>query len=188
MKRIFALMLCFVLCVSLCACGEEKEEKKHSVDIEYYANLGQIPEGEFSLGEDPETIKEKMEEKQKNSENEEEHYFYNVQEGETEVLITDGSYEYYYKKAAADKGISYMVSYNDAYGFSIGAVSLDVKNSLVGYEIVEEDASHDNVFFFMGNMENTTLYKIEFEKNTVMFLFEDNALCATVIYSKDNWK
>lgn len=186
MKKIFALLLCFAMLFTLCACGEENEEKKHSVDIEYYANLGSIPEGEFSLGEDPETLKDKLDEKQKESEDG--HYHYNVQEGETEVLITDGGYEYYYKKALADKGIAYMVSYDDAYGFSIGTVSLDLKNALAGYEIKEETASVDNVFFFMGDFANTTLYTIEFEKNTVMFLFEDNALCATVIYSNDNWK
>ena len=46
----------------------------------------------------------------------------------------------------------------------------------------------DNVFFFMGDISNVNLLKIAFEKNTVMFIFQDNALCATVIYSNENWK
>lgn len=186
MKRILALTLSVLFVVCLCGCEKKDKDSKNSVDIEYYANLGQIPESEFMLGDTGDTVKSALEKKE--AEAGEEDYYFDVQEGENNVLITDGTYEYYYKKAAPEKGIAYMVSYSDAYGFKLGDIILEVKETLKKYDVKEENVTEDNAFFFMGDISNANLLKIVFEKNTVMFLFQDNALCATVIYSNENWK
>lgn len=185
-KRILALILCLIIGLSLCACKDNKD-KETGVDIEYYANLGQIPESEFMLGDTGDTIKDALEKKKAESEKNNEDYFFNVQEGENNVLITDGTYDYYYKKAAPEKGISYLVSYSDAYKFELGTIISEVKKELKKYDVTEEELTEENAFFYMGDFSKASLLRYKFEKSTVLFVFEENALCATAIYSNQNW-
>lgn len=183
MKRILSLALVLIFALSLCSCKEEKKKNSSTVDIEYHANLGQIPENDLSLGMTPDEVKEALEKKQKEELEKGEEYGFNEQEGNTNVLITDGTYDYYCKKAESEKGINYIVSYTDAFGFKIGDVILEVKEALADYDVKEEAVTEENAFFYFGS-EGATLLKIEFPKNTVMFIFEDNALCATAIYTR----
>ena len=45
MKKLFSLVLVFVIVFSFTACGKKDTSSDiNSVDIEYYAKLGQIPE------------------------------------------------------------------------------------------------------------------------------------------------
>lgn len=185
MKRILALLLSVLLIFGLCACKEREAKKSDGVDIEYYANLGQIPESDFMLGDTGETIKNHLQKKAQESEDG--HAYFDEQQGEKNVLLTDGTYEYYYKKSAPEKGIAYLVSYTDAYGFKLGDVILEVKEALEDYNVEELSANEENAFFYLGDTSNSSLLKVAFQKNTVMFLFEDNALAATVIYSNENW-
>lgn len=186
MKKILALILSFVFVISFSACKDKEKANTNKVDIEYFANIGKIPESQFALGDKGDDIKKALEEK--HSDNESEDSYFDVIEGEKNVLITDGTYEYYYKKASAEKEIAYIVSYSDAYGFKLGDALLEVKNSLKNYEIKEENVTADNLFFYMGDIANSNMITVEFEKNTVIFVFENNALCATVIFSSENWK
>ena len=49
------------LALSFSACGKKKEKTaENKVDLEYYAELGQIPECPYKLGADPDEIKEKL--------------------------------------------------------------------------------------------------------------------------------
>lgn len=186
-KRIFALFICVVMCLSLCACKKDNDNKNNGIDIEYYANLGQIPESEFMLGDTGETVKATLEKKQTDAEKKGEEYFFTVNEGENNVLITDGVYDYYYKKAAPQNGIAYLVSYAKAYNFEIGTVISQIKEELKKYKSTEETLTEENAFFYMGDFSKGSLLRFTFEKNTVLFIFEDNALCATAIYSNKNW-
>ena len=185
MKKVTALFLCVLTLMLLCAC-KDKGGNDSKVDIEKYASLGQIPESEFILGDTPDTIKTVLEKKQEEA-GEEEDYYFDVIEGENNVLITDGTYEYYYKKAAQEKGIVYMVSYTDAYGFKPGDVILQVKDAIEGTDYREEPVTKENAFFYMGDTSGSTAIILDFERYTVMFIFEDNALSATVIYDRENW-
>lgn len=185
MKKILALALSVLLLLGLCACKEREAKKEHSVDIEYYADLGQIPESQFMLGDTGETVKKALEKAA--DKDEEDHSYFDEQIGENNVFLTDGTYEYYYKKAAPEKGIAYIVSYTDAYGFKLGDVILEVKEALSGYNVEELAVNSENAFFYFGDTSAANLLKVEFQKNTVMFLFENNALTATVIYSNENW-
>ncbi len=181
MKRIICLILVFALAFSLCACGpKEKKDDNNSIDIEYYAKLGQIPECEFTLGSKVQTVKDTL--SAKAEENEE--MLFDVTEGEETVLITNGMQNYYYEKDNEQEGISYIVTYEKAFGFDIGEVSVTIKEALKNFDFEEEELSDDNAFFIFG-AQNGSVIECEFKDNTVMFVFEDNLLCATAIFNED---
>lgn len=183
MKRILSLIMALVLCFVFTACGKGKDKKSATVDIDYYAKLGQIPECSYALGEDPETVKNEL---SALAESEEGHEIvYNVTEGENNVLIEDGTFSYYYKKAKPEDGIGCIVDFGTAYGFEVGTIILEIKEA-IGEIFVEEEMNDENSFFMFG-IENGTVLRIENEGNTVVFVFQDNALCATAIFTGSDW-
>ena len=179
MKRLFCLLLTVVLCLSFAGCKEEKT-KEADLDIAYFADLGQMPECEYSLG----TESDKIEAEYVKQAEEDEEYYYNIQEGKSNVLIENGTYKFYYKKDKKDEGIGYLVSFDTAYGFEIGTVSLEVKEALGDFKYTEEKLNEKNSFFLLG-AQNGSVIKCQSKKNTVMFVFDNNALCATAIYTND---
>ncbi len=185
MKKIIALILCvsFIFCLGGCKNG--KKSSGNGVDIEYYANLGQIPENDITLGTTPDKLKEILDKRGEEAEKNGEHYGYNEVEGENNVLVEEGPYDYYYKKANPNKGLVYIVSYLDAYGFKIGDIIVEVEKQLADYEVEKLGANEKNAFFYFGDYSKAQILRIKFEENTVLFLFEDNSLCATAIYRND---
>ncbi len=182
MKKLFACFLCFIIAFSFTACGEKEEKKnEHSVDIEYYANAGQMPEVNYTLGTDPEKIKNEL-----SSEAEKSEIVYDVIEGENNVLIDNGERCYYYKKASPEKGIGYIVNYGTAFGFPIGSVSVEIEEALADYSYSSEALTEENAFF-MFDTEGGSIIKCEFENNTVLFVFKDSALCAAALYVTEQW-
>lgn len=181
MKKIIAILLCLIFVFSLSACKDKKDDNSNKVDIEYYANSGTMPETTYSLGTDPQKIKDELSAIAANAEDE---YVYDVIEGENNVLIDNGTFNYYYKKAEPEKGINYIVNYDSAYGIELGSVIVEVKRAFKGIEFKEETLNEDNAFFIFGAQDGTVL-KAEFETNTISFVFVDNALCATAIYTND---
>ena len=96
--------------------------------------------------------------------------------------MTDGAVCACYKTADESIGITHIVKYGDAYGFISGDVSVQIRDTMtsLGYEATEKDASKDTVFFMPVGADMTTLeYKIK--ENTVLFIFQEHALSATVI-------
>ena len=187
MKKIFCLILSLLLIVSFAACGEDKEkEQTAKVDIEYYAKLGEIPECNYKLGEDPEAIKAALSSEEQSAVSEGEEYAYNVTEGEKSVRIDNGDFSYFYEKGKENAGISYIAAFDKAYGFEMGISVLDVKESLGGFDYTEEPADDSNAFFLMG-VENGTVMRYTFDNTVIIFVFQDNELFATAIYNTDNW-
>ncbi len=186
MKKIIALILCFAFALCLCSCKGEKTEES-LVDLEYYASLGQMPETEFALGSSADEVLEFLEQESQRAEENGEHTVTDVIEGETQVLITDGSFEYYYKKVDSDKKIGCIVSLGDSFTFKTGTIILEVKNALKGIELEEVAATEENAFFYMGDLSTATVLIAEFEKNTAVLVFEENALSTAAIYRND-WK
>jgi len=192
MKRIIALALAVIFVFSLTACSDEETvstifEGINDVDLKYYADQGKIPESDFSMGQSHDEIIAAMEKKEAEA-GENEHHYHFVQEGDTTVLISSGAFEYYYKKDKKELGVSYIVSFVDSFGFKIGDSILAVEKSLKDYDYKEETLTTENAFFYPGNLEDTSVLKVSFEKNTIIFIFENNTLCATVMYSNENWK
>ena len=186
MKRLVCLLLCFIFVFSFTACGkDDKKENKNGIDIEYYAKLGQMPELNYPLGTDVEKVKNELSAAAESEEGE--HSVYSVTEGENNVLIDNGEVCYYYKKANPEKGISYIVNYGKAYGFEIGTVSLEIKEALKEFNPVEEPLTEENAFFMFG-VESGSIIKCSFDENTVLFVFNENALCATAIYVSKEWE
>ncbi|MEE1239811.1 MAG: hypothetical protein UHO61_07810 [Acutalibacteraceae bacterium] len=186
MKKIFCFVLALTMITSFAACGKEKKEETAKVDIEYYAKLGEIPECDFKLGEDPENIKNTLSSEEQSAVSAGEEYAYNVTEGEKSVRIDNGDFSYFYEKEKSAAGISYIVSFDKAYGFETGASVLDVKDALTGFSCTEEVADDNNVFFLMGT-ENGSVLKYTFDDTVIIFVFQENELFATAIYSIDNW-
>lgn len=185
MKKLFIILMSAVMIFSFTGCKDkEKKESSNGIDIEYYAKLGQIPEVNYSLGADVEKVKSELSASQEGEDSHD--VVYNVTEGENNVLIDNGERCYYYKKAAPEKGIGYIVNYDTAYGLEIGTVILEVKEALKEYSYREEALTAENTIF-MFDTQNGSIIKCDFEGNTVIFVFKDNALCATALYVTADW-
>ncbi len=197
MKKFLSLILCATLVFAFSACGKKDKENKNTVDLEYYASLGQIPEAEYSLGENPDTVidglnklneqaeAEHEDDPNHNHGHDEQEFFFEIVQGEKNVLLDNGNICYYFNKANKAKGISYIVNYDTAYGFPIGTVILEVKEALSDIKFTEEAISEENAFFASYVIDGTVL-KAEFENSTVIFVFQENELFATAIFNS-NW-
>ncbi|MBO5020486.1 MAG: hypothetical protein J6D52_07470 [Clostridia bacterium] len=186
MKKIIAIFLSIFLILSITACNnKETSSNTSSIDVEYYAKLGSMPECEYTIGNDIETIKNDLEEHY--NDKTEDHAVYDVIEGEETVLIDGGDFQYYYYKDKADKGISYIVNFEKAFGFDIGTVSVEIKDALKDFKYTEESFNDDNSFFVLG-ADSGKVIKYEFSSNTVSFVLVNDALYATALYKTDDWE
>ncbi len=198
MKKLFCLSLCLILCLSLSACGKKENNKNsNAADLEYYARIGKMPEAEYMLGTDVDKIKDelskRLEEENKKHQDDPNHthdhdeneFFFEVFEGEKNVLLDNGHISYYYTKAKKDKGISYIVNYDTAYGFPLGTVVSEIKSAYPDFEFEEFPLDSSSTFFADYIMDGTVLYT-PFEGNVISFVFQNNELFATTICN-ENW-
>ncbi len=198
MKKLSCLFLCLILIFSLSACSKESNKEDESgVDLSYYALLGKMPEVEYALGENPDVITKELNARLKEEndnhkedpnhahEHDEDEFYFEVVQGEKNVLLDNGHICYYYNKANKNKGISYIVNYDTAYGLSLGKVISEVKDEFSSVEFKEEPISSNNAFFADYIVDGTVL-TATFGENVVLFVFQENALFATAIYNS-NW-
>lgn len=186
MKKIISILLSVLLVLSFSACADDKKVKEAEVDLEYFADLGQIKESPYKLGADPDEINEELSSADESAASAGEEFAYNVTEGEKTVLIDSDTFSFYYEKAKKDKGISAIVSYDEAYGFTNSNNINDVKAALEPYKYSEETATDDNIFFISGITDGTVL-KYTFDNIEIIFLFQENMFFAAAIYDTDNW-
>lgn len=179
MKKIVSLILCIIFAFSFTACGDDSDEKSnHSVDVEYYAKLGQINGLEYKLGGSVEDAKELL---NKTTDDHGESNYFDYESGDY-TIMTDGSVCVCYKTDDESAGITHIVKYGDAYGFTIGAVSTQLRDTMtnMGYTATEREAKKGELFFLPAGASMTVLeYKIE--NHTVLFVFQEHALSAAVI-------
>jgi len=197
MRKFLSLILCAALSVCFVACGGNDNKNKNTIDLEYYAKLGQMPEAEYCLGENPNTVIKGLEGimDQEIAEHEddpthshghdEQEFYFEIVQGEKNVLLDNGNICYYYNKANESKGISYIVNYDTAFGFEIGTVVLEVQNAFPDIKFTEEPLTEENAFF-ASYVLNGTVLKAELEGATVVFVFQENELYATAMYN-ENW-
>ncbi len=183
MKKIISILLSLLLLFSFTACGDNSKSNSDIADLSYFAKLGQIPECEYKIGDSTETVNAELKKAAETSED----AVYDFIEGEENALIDGGLYNFYYKKENAQKGISYIVSYDKAFGFEIGTLWVEIENAYEDIKFKQEEMNDNNSFFLLGNPEGKVL-KTEVSDYTVSFLFVDNALCATAIYITNDWK
>lgn len=198
MNRLLSLFVCLCLLFSFTGCGDKKKSNSNNIDLEYYAKLGQMPEAEYTLGTDVDkVIKEltaKFDDYQNSHGDDPDHshdhnqadFMFEVIEGENNILIDNGTVNYYYNKKNKDNGISYIVNFDTAFDLEIGTVSSEVRKYLSDYDLKEEPLTDDNAFF-VSYLTNGTVLKTEIEDVAILFVFEDNQLFATAIYDINNW-
>lgn len=194
MKKIFGLALCLCLIFSFVGCKKNEEEKpvNAGVDLEYYSKYGKIPECEYVLGQSVEEIKGIFESKidEEHSEDEETHdhdgFYYALMENDDYISLHTGNTEYIYKEENEEKGISCIVTYADAYETAHGTVISKVAEAFSAFEVERKDTVSEGIFFMAGG--EFSLLKYSFEKNNIVFVFADNALCATAVYDNTQWE
>ncbi len=198
MKKLFCLGLSLILCFSLSACGNKEKNKNSDVaDLEYYARIGRMPEVDYVLGTDVDKITDELskrleEENKKHQDDpnhthdhDEDEFFFEIFEGEKNVLLDNGHISYYYTKANKDKGISYIVNYDTAYGFPLGTVISEIKAAYPDFDFIEFPIDSNNTLF-ADYIMNGTVLSTPFDGNVISFIFQDNELFATAIFN-DNW-
>ncbi|MBE6727507.1 MAG: hypothetical protein E7562_02530 [Ruminococcaceae bacterium] len=195
MKRFFCLCLAFCMLLLVVGCSKDETKKKQyttEVDVEYYANLGQMPEiKDYKLGYSVEDMLSEfaaLEEASADSEIPHNHdaFFYFINEGDEFTSISTSNAEYCYKNDKREKGISCILSFDGAYGFAKDTIIIEVKEALSDYKVKEENIGEEGLSF-MPMIKNADCLTYTFSKNKVTFVFTDNALCATAIYNADEW-
>ena len=165
------------------------------MDVEYYAKLGQIPECEYKLGQNVDEMLGQLEERQKKAEEElgegthhhsaelDKNFHYHSEEVGIIITYGDDGCMYRYDTADKSKGITHIISSNNAYEFKVSDVSTEIKEALSSYgfdaeerELTEKEAS------YYGANSNSTALEYNFGENTVLFIFNDNALFSTALY------
>ena len=186
MKKLFALLLCVVLVLGLAACKKDKKEEvtEHTIDVEYYAKIGQIPEHEYHLGSDADEMKQAfIKEDEKNNENSEDghtHSVYSYMEEEEFDVLSYKSAKYYYRD---DKKVAAIVSLDASYDFQIGDLLPQVKSALSKLEAEEKKGDKETIFF-LPSPESYTYLEYTFGENRLLFVFQDTALCAVALCDK----
>ncbi len=185
MKKCLILILSIVFVFCFAACSDNKTRTNQDfTDVKYYADLGQINGVDCKLGESADSAKQKLDAADQASADAEEQFVYDYQAGGYTVL-TNGTVCCCYKTDGDDSKITHIVKFGDAYGFKQGAVSIEVRDTMnqAGYTARERDAQSGELFFLPSGGSYTVL-QYDFDKNSVLFVFEENALCATVVYAK----
>lgn len=198
MKKIISLLLFVVFVLTFSACEKDKENGIEPIDLEFYATeLCKFPEGEYALGanvdnvikeltaKDKQIAENTVEDKDHSHTHDEQQFYFEVQEGKKNVLIDNGNLCYYYNKNNKDKGISYIVNYDTAFGLEVGTVILEVKKALKNVSFTEEPLTDENAFF-ASYVINGTVLKAKFEGTVVLFILQENELFATAMYN-ENW-
>lgn len=179
MKKFLCLCLCLIFVFSLIACGEKSQNKsQHKIDVEYYAKHGQINDVNVKLGDDIKSAKELL---SKTVDDHGESNYFDYTSGDYTVM-TDGSVCACYKTDDQSSGVSHIIKYGDAYGFTAGDVSTQIRDAMsdTGYDAKERAAKTGELFFLPASADMTVLeYKIK--DTTVLFVFQEHALSATVI-------
>lgn len=179
MKRFLNLILCIIFVFSLTACGDSNENKSdHTVDIEYYVKLGQISDLGYKLGDDVKSTKTALS-SILDDHGESNYVEYTI--GDYTVM-TDGAVYCCYKTDDAEAGLTHIVKCGDAYGFTIGSVSTQIRDTMaeMGFETKERDAK-DGELFFLPSSGTLTVLEYKIQNNTILFVFEEHSLSATVI-------
>ena len=179
MKKLICFVLCVVFVLSLTACGSEGNEKAtHSIDIEYFVKLGQIKDFEYKLGDSIDDAKTLL--SQTTNDHGESNYF-DYPAGDYTVM-SDGEICVCYKTDDQASGVTHIVKYGDSYGFPVGAVSTQVRDAMtgMGFTATERETKQGELFF-MPSGSDMTILEYEIEGVTLLFVFQEHALSATVI-------
>lgn len=205
MKKLFCLLLSAAVILSLAGCGKKKAEKKYTtdVDVEYYVRQGQLPEcGKYALGYDVDKLTSELDAQMNASgdggsggsdsaDGEESHshdedgFFWFLDERDSYTGLRTGSAEYCYRPDKRQDGISAIVSFDTAFGFETGTISIEIKEALSDFKPTE--STEGNGLPFLPTDDATEYLTYKFADRCVTFAFYENALCGTAVYDCREW-
>ncbi len=168
MKKTVLVFLCVLFAFSFCACKSNNNKSAHSVDIAYFIDMGKVPETNYKIGDglpSTETI---------------ENNSMIIFENESPAFFTDGAFNYYY--SSEKKVITEIIGFDKCLGFETGTISIEVTDALDEQNIkYTEREPSDGELFFLPGANNRSVIECKELKYSLIFVFEDNALCATIL-------
>ena len=188
MKRVLSLFLILVIAVLLTGCKKENKTSEHSIDVEYYAKLGKIPEIELSLHTSEKEVTDYYGDGRTIDAGDHDHYVELTRtEGELAVRLDAGNTIYYYEKANVKNGISVIVSFDTAYDFEVGISMPDDIKAAIAAEGTLTDATEDQLYFLPFVEGGAKVLSYTFDDNRLDFFFINDFLSATVLTDTNNW-
>ena len=202
MKRIIALFLALVLLTgTFAACSKEDVSSTNKTDsitaIKEGIQNGKIPEIDFALGDNPDGIKKHFDdllaggdhaEEGDHNHSHDEVTSFTVTEGFTTVKMDAGKFVYHYEKDKKSNGVSVIVSFTKAFGFTSGETTMqEVSACFDQNAITKFTASEDDMYFLVFPLENTMILRNESGDTRLDFYFNENVLVAVVLMDKNNW-
>lgn len=194
MKKLLALVLCFVLLFSFTACKGGRKNSNDEIDLEYYAKVGQIPEMKYKLGFDCEKANTELQNEfdeylsgggHDNADHEHDHYsediYFERKEENGYIILDQGNKGYYCKTSEKDKKIDALYTYDNAFGIETGSLPFDVKNKMASIQFKETEITEGSLFYADYMTEGTVL-TAEFNDVTVQFAFQESGLVCTAIF------
>lgn len=209
MKKLFCLLLSAAVILSFAGCGKKKAEKKYTtdVDVEYYVRQGQLPEcGKYALGYDVDKLTSELDaqmnasgdggessgsygsdsaDEEESHSHDEDGFFWFLDERDSYTGLRTGSAEYCYRPDKRQDGISAIVSFDAAFGFETGTISIEIKEALSDFKPTESTEGNGLPFLPADGATEYLTYK--FAERCVTFAFYENALCGTAVYDSGEW-
>ena len=194
MKRIIAVLLVLTTVFTVSGCKDKSHnvsEDDISSDIKQFVSMGKIKEADFALGTTPSEIESAeldfTHEDGGDGGHEHEHGI-EKEEGMVSFHYTYGPFQYYYNKGKEDKGISFIVSFDKAYDFSVGyTAKFEVENALKNINFTKRKAESKDLFFLVVEVEDCDMLIYNFEKYELSFYFKDDILICTTLQNTENW-
>lgn len=169
MKKAVCLCLSLILVLCFSGCKSNKNKSEHSVDIGYFADMGAQYESDLKIGD---SVPEKKEG--------DETFFFT--ESGKESFVSNGDFCYYYDANQKEPKIYGIAAFSNCMGFETGAVSIEVTDALESQGIeYRQRAPKDGEIFFLPAAENREVIECQGLKHNLIFVLEDNALCASFI-------
>lgn len=190
MKKLLSLLLALVMAFSFVGCGE-RIKNKDGVDIEYYLSVGEIQGAQFRLGTkiaDIENAKLEHIEGATGEGNHEHGEAISLVEGVVSKHYVYGPYHYYYNKNNQQEGISFIVAFDTAYGFTVGTTTkTEVINALGKLKYTEGKATGRDLFFTLFSPSNCEKVALTQENKELAFYFGNGTLMFVTICDTNNW-
>lgn len=199
MKRIIALLLSLLLITAfLGACKSEEADPDEdvtsttsTVKLKNQLKEGKIPELPLALGCDVSEAKAALialEGLPADVVVEEGYTYYSTKTTENTVRLECEGVFYYYNTSAADKGISAMVTFEQAYGFNSIDMMSNVTEAIPQQGTVYSPTAED-LYFVFGEPEAEKWSAVYYTNDNIRvdFFFCDSYLAATMIQDTTLW-
>ncbi len=185
MRKLVCFALCLILALSFCGCSKDKDSGvKSKINVEKYALAGEMPEVDYGLGHDVDSLISDLDKlnQQLSSDAEHENLYMTYEIGERTIVAT-GEVNYYYNTEKKDEGISYIVNFGNAFGFEQGTILSDVESRMekLGFSTERKDVN-SNTLFFLPMIDGLEVLEYKFKDRTVLFVFQNNCLCACSLF------